>query len=162
MSGFQTEENDRRLANIAQMGIVKEVDYNNPPRARVQVGELLTGWLRMGTRRAGDAHESWAYSVGEEVLVISTSGNLAQGVIVCALANGNNASDTSEGTFKTIYPGGAVVEVSGGAITVTSPGKVFVNADVVVDGDVIASGISLVEHVHGGVLAGPANTGAPK
>lgn len=156
MSPFEAEQNDRRLANLAQMGVVEEVKYSNPPKARVRIGELLTGWLRMGTRRAGDAHESWAYSVGEEVLVISTSGNMAQGVIVCALANGANAAQAAAGTFKTTYPGGEIIEVAGGVVTITAPGNVIVN------GDVIANGISLIEHVHGEVTPGPADTGAPR
>ncbi len=112
MRDFDTTENDRRLANIAQMGVVEEVKYSSPPKARVRVGELLTGWLRMGVRRAGDAHESWAYSVGEEVLVVSTSGNMAQGVIVCSLANGANVAQAAEGKFKTTYPGGEIIEMT--------------------------------------------------
>lgn len=155
MSDFETKELDRRLGNLAQMGVVEEVDYSNPPRARVRIGELLTGWLRMGTRRAGDAHESWGYSVGEEVLVIATSGNLTQGVIVCALANGGNTASAADGTFKTTYPGGVVIEVSGGAVNITAPGNLIVT------GDVIANGISLVTHVHGGVTPGGAQTAVP-
>ena len=156
MSPFEAEQNERRLANLAQMGVVEEVKYSNPPKARVRTGELLTGWLRMGTRRAGDAHESWGYSAGEEVLVISTSGNMAQGVIVCALANGANAAQAAAGKFKTTYPGGEIIEIAGGEVTITAPGNVIVN------GDVIANGISLINHVHGGILPGPADTGKPK
>lgn len=124
MSDFDTTENDRRLANIAQMGVVEEVKYSNPPKARVRVGELLTGWLRMGVRRAGDAHESWAYSVGEEVLVVSTSGNMAQGVIVCALANGANAAQAADGVFKTVYPNGVEITISGGNVEITASGNI--------------------------------------
>lgn len=155
MNAFDTQENDRRLANIAQMGVVEEVKYTNPPKARVRVGKLLTGWVRMGTRRAGDAHESWAYSVGEEVLVVSTSGNMAQGVIVCALANGTNAAQAAAGTFKTTYPNGVIIEITGGAVNIVAPGNVNVT------GDVIANGISLINHVHPGDGAGPGDTGKP-
>ncbi len=156
MSGFDTNENDRRIGNIAQMGIVEEVRYSNPPKARVRIGELLTGWVRMGTRRAGDAHESWGYSVGEEVLVVSTSGEFRNGAIVCALANGKNPADAADGVFKTVYPGGVVITISGGNVDITAPGNVTVN------GDVIADGISLTTHVHGGITPGPADTGGPK
>lgn len=124
MSDFDTQENDRRLANIAQIGVVEQVKYDNPPKARVRVGQLLTGWLRMGRARAGDAHESWAYSVGEEVLVVSTSGNMAQGVIVCALANGANAAQAAAGTFKTVYAGGVEITISDGNLTITAPGNI--------------------------------------
>ncbi len=156
MRNFDTTENDRRLANVAQMGVVEEVNYANPPRARVRIGDLLTGWLRMGTARAGDAHESWGYSLGEEVLVVATSGDLRQGVIVCALANGGNVANASEGTYRASYPGGVTIEIADGAINITAPGNINVN------GDVIADGISLVTHVHGGVTPGAANTAGPQ
>ncbi len=156
MRDFDSTEHDRRIANIAQMGVVEEVNYKNPPKARVRVGELLTGWLRMGTGRAGDAHESWGYSVGEEVLVISTSGNMAQGVIVCALANGTNTASAEARTYRTIYPDDVTVEIKGGAVNITAPGNINVN------GDVIANGISLINHVHGGVVPGLALTKKPQ
>ena len=180
MSDFHTTENDRRLANIAQMGVVEEVEYSNPPKARVRLGELLTGWLRMGVRRAGDAHESWAYSVGEEVLVVSTSGNMAQGVIVCALANGTNVAQAAAGTLRTTYPDGAVVEIKGGVMSITAPndvkidgnvsikgdlsvnGNVEVSGQVNAGGDVIAGGISLINHIHIGVTPGTSVTGIPQ
>ncbi len=156
MSDFDTRENDRRLANLAQLGVVEEVRYSNPPKARVRMGELLTGWVRMGTRRAGDAHESWGYSVGEEVLVVSTSGEFRNGVIVCALANGNNPAQAVDGVFKTVYPGGVEITISGGNVDIAAPGNVTVN------GDVIADGISLKAHVHGGIKPGSGNTAGPK
>lgn len=156
MSRAAQHEQDRRLSNIVQIGVVEEVDYSNPPRARVRIGELLTGWLRMGTPRAGDAHQSWGYSVGEEVVVAATSGNLAQGVIVCALANGANVGQAAPGTHRATYPGGVIIEISGGSVNITAPGNVIVN------GDVIADGISLKTHVHGGITPGPADTGGPK
>lgn len=154
MRSFDTAEHDRRIANVAQMGVVEEVDYANPPRARVRIGDLLTGWLRMGTARAGDAHASWGYSIGEEVLVVAGSGDLRQGVIVCALANGTNAADAAAGTYRATFPGGVSIEISGGAIAITAPGNITVN------GDVIADGVSLVTHTHPhGDPAG--TTGAP-
>lgn len=75
-----------------------------------------------------------------------------------------------------ITPDGAVslttqqtVEVdAAGAVTVTTPASVtldtpvtHVTGDVIVDGDVTASGISLVHHIHDGVMSGPAVTGQP-
>ncbi|MGD9918599.1 MAG: phage baseplate assembly protein V [Paenirhodobacter sp.] len=156
MSRFAEAENDRRISNIAQAGVIEQVDYSNPPRARVRIGELLTGWVRMGTSRAGDAHQSWGYSVGEEVLVVATSGDLAQGVIVCAISNGTNAAQAAAETYRAVYPGGVIIEIAGGSVNITAPGNVVVN------GDVIADGISLKTHVHGGIVPGPADTGEPK
>lgn len=85
--------------------------------------------------------------------MVSTSGNMAQGVIVCALANGGNVAQAAAGKFKTTYPGGVIIEIAGGAINITAPGNVNVN------GDVIAGAISLKNHTHtgdsGGITGGP-------
>lgn len=48
-----------------------------------------------------------------------------------------------------------------GNINIVANNAVNVDGDVIVTGDVIASGISLVNHVHGGVRSGDAQTSAP-
>ncbi|MBB3811468.1 Gp138 family membrane-puncturing spike protein [Pseudochelatococcus contaminans] len=47
-------------------------------------------------------------------------------------------------------------------VTINSgDGTVALKGDFIVDGDVIARGVSLLNHVHGGVMSGPANTDKP-
>jgi phage baseplate assembly protein V len=178
MDRFQAEETERRLSNLVQFGVVKEVDYSGPfPRARVQIGDLTSGWLRMGTTRAGDAHQSWGYSVGEEVCVAANGGELTQGVIVCALANGANAGDAQPGVSKTVYPGGVVIEISAGAVKITAPAGVRIEGNTQIIGNLSISGstvganviksntdvsvgsVSLSSHTHG-TSQGP--TGGPQ
>lgn len=53
----------------------------------------------------------------------------------------------------------SVIAVS--RVEVTAPDGVTIAGDVTVAGDVVADGISLKAHVHGGVQAGAAQTGAP-
>lgn len=72
-------------------------------------------------------------------------------------------------TEKTIYIGGnAKIEVLGnvdatvGGTVNLDAQRVNIGCDVVVDGDVIASGISLVNHIHGGVDTGPGKTSKPE
>lgn len=72
-------------------------------------------------------------------------------------------------TDKTIYVGGnAKIEVAGnvdakvGGEVNLEASKVNIGCDVIVDGDVVASGISLVKHVHGGVNTGPGKTSKPE
>ena len=45
-------------------------------------------------------------------------------------------------------------------VTLTAPGGVDINGTVTVIGDVVANGISLVQHLHGGVHSGTSLTGA--
>ncbi|WP_224825768.1 phage baseplate assembly protein V [Cognatishimia sp. MH4019] len=133
MSDFETTENDRRLANIAQIGVIEEARYTSPPKARVRVGELLTGWLRMGQLRAGGDKDWIVYEPGEEVLVVSTSGNLTQGVIVCAINNGaNQANAGSSDVRRTDFGNGSFIEHD------RTSGKLSINATG--DIDIIAGG----------------------
>ena len=171
---YEMTEIERRLANMVQTGIVTEIDYGGQPRAKVRIADFETPWLRMGMRRAGDAVESWAYSPGEEVLVMSPSGDLAQGVIVCAIANGANAAAAEPEYYQVTFPDGASVEVDHGTMTLNAPGGLIVNGDidatgnvtitgeVEASGDVVGQKISLASHTHGGVLPGGATTGAPQ
>lgn len=123
MTGFDTQENDRRLANIAQMGVIEEVNYDNPPKARVRVGELLTGWLRMSAMRAGGDKDWAVFEEGEEVLIVASSGNLTQGVIVCALNNGGNPGNANSADIRrTDYGNGSFVEHN------RATGKLVINA----------------------------------
>lgn len=173
MSSFEAAELERRFASLVCSGIVSEIDYGGQPRAKVQIDDFETPWLSMGMRRAGDAVESWAYSPGEEVLVMSPSGDLTQGVIVCAIANGTNAAAAEPAFYKVTFPNGACVEVDGGTMTLNAPGGLVINGDidatgdvtitgeVEASGDVVGQGISLSSHTHGGVLPGGANTGGP-
>jgi phage baseplate assembly protein gpV len=55
---------------------------------------------------------------------------------------------------------GVDIAVDGGVATVSLT-TLNVTGDIVVNGDVIASGVSLVDHVHGGVAAGSSSTAAP-
>jgi hypothetical protein len=49
-----------------------------------------------------------------------------------------------------------------GSITINAPAGLTINNDVTVSGDVVASGISLVSHVHGGVESGGSTTSTPQ
>ena len=55
---------------------------------------------------------------------------------------------------------GEVLIETDGNVTVNTPTANF-SGDIIADGDVVASGVSLVNHTHGGVEAGGSNTGVP-
>lgn len=81
---FNVAELDRRLANIIRVGRIAEVDYPEA-RARVEMGETRTYWLPWLTARASFDRSWWAPEIGEQVLVLSPSGDLAQGLIIMAV-----------------------------------------------------------------------------
>lgn len=49
-----------------------------------------------------------------------------------------------------------------GSLTINAPAGININGNVTVSGDVVASGISLVNHVHGGVESGGSTTSTPQ
>lgn len=91
----------RRLENIVRTGTVEAVDLKDPkaPRVRVRDGELVTGWLPFGTSRAGATRTWSAPTKGEQVVMLSPSGELAAAVVICGLycaANPAPSSDPNE------------------------------------------------------------------
>lgn len=175
----------RLLENLIRLGTVAEVDHGSlpdkrPARVRVQSGDLLTGWLPWAALRAGTTRDWDPPTVGEQVLVLSPSGQTAQGIAITGLfsalipANGHRA-----GLHRRTYPDGAVLEYdsvahqllatlpAGGRVEIVAPGGFKLQGNVDIDGlvtvtrDVVAAGISLVKHSHGGVQVGNAQTGAP-
>jgi phage baseplate assembly protein V len=80
-NGFNISELDRKLANIIRLGVIKEANYKQA-RVRVQIGKLLTDWLPWVSGRAGSDRSWSAPSVGEQVVLLSPSGEMAQGVVL--------------------------------------------------------------------------------
>ena len=124
---FAVAEGDRRLANLIRLGRVVSVNAASAT-ARVDFGGLVTPEIPVGQLRAGALRLQWMPSVGEQVVVASPSGDLAQGVILCSVFAGNALG------------GGPAIDLGGGTLTI--------DGDLSVTGDVVASGISLVEHTH--------------
>ena len=74
-------ELSRRLENLIRIGIVAEVDHA-ARRVRVDSGGLQTDWLKWCAGRAG-ATRTWSPpTVGEQVMILSPSGELANGIVM--------------------------------------------------------------------------------
>jgi phage baseplate assembly protein V len=170
----------RRLENLIRLGTIAEVDPK-PPRCRVKTGGLLTGWLPWFAVRAGEDREWDMPSVGEQCVVFSPSGNPAVGVVFVGFySDACPAPDDSPTRHRRTYRDGAILDYdtashtlrallpAGGQVEIEAPGGVTILGDVVITGlvtvseDVVAAGISLVKHVHGGVLVGSAKTDKPQ
>jgi hypothetical protein len=74
------------------------------------------------------------------------------------LADGFSLQTDDGQTFVTLKDG----EIQLKATTIKIVGDIEHTGNQTTSGDVVASGISLVNHVHGGVQGGPSDTGAPK
>lgn len=113
------------MAGVIGMGKVVEVDLESYT-ARVQDGELVTGWLRMGMTRAKGAQETWPYVIGEEVGFATIGGELEDGFIFCALANGQQSASATATNRKMNVVGDLEIAV-GGNISMTAGANVTIN-----------------------------------
>lgn len=156
---YRINELERRLANVALIGTVSEADYGQA-RVRVQIGNINTAWLPWLTRKAGQsAADWWAPEVGEQVMVISPSGEPAQGVVMPALYSDTNKAPSTDQNIRRInfgdesfvqYDASAhklTVDVKGGDTLVKTTGNLTASADgnasVTAVGDVTADGATI-------------------
>ena len=80
----------RRMANMVRLGVVHEADYAAAKlRIRYDVAQdgapVVTTWLPWITQRAGPDRTWWAPEVGEQVIILSPSGDLGQGIVLAGL-----------------------------------------------------------------------------
>lgn len=143
-SDFAIAESVRVAENMIRIGTVQELDAT-AARVRIKIGDLLTDWLPWLVQRAGDDVSWWCPSVGEQMLILSPSGDLAQGVCLPAIySDAKPANSNNPDKHKITYADGAVIEYDKVAhvLTVNLPegGVVNVIADVNVTGNIVASG----------------------
>ena len=169
----------RRLDNLIMPGTIAEVDHQ-AARCRVRIGELTTAPLRWFSLRAGTTSDWSPPSDGEQCVVFSPGGEPAAGFVLVGLYSDDNPPPSDSATNSSRrYPDGAVItyDHQSHALTATLPadGKVIVQApagfqlvgDLDVTGtltasvDVVAAGVSLVEHPHGGVQPGTGQSDRP-
>jgi phage baseplate assembly protein V len=155
---YDLAELQRKFAALVIFGTVSEVDHA-AKKLRVAEGALTTGWLPYPAD-TGRNYKRWRpVKVGQQFIVLCRAGDPSQGVIVGELYhNANDAPSTDENIDLIQFENGNSIQhnVATGAITITAVGNVIVN------GDVIAEGISLKTHTHNKVRAGMDNTGKPQ
>jgi len=102
----------RRLENLIRIGTIAEVDLSvSPPLCRVKTGDILTDWRPWVAQRAGSARTSWPPTAGEQVLLLSPSGDLTTAVVMPATySDANQCPDDHPTRHRTTYPDGAVIE----------------------------------------------------
>jgi phage baseplate assembly protein V len=106
----------RRLSNVARYGIIAEADYTGAsagfPAIRVQLqdGEILSDWVPWFTPRAGKDRVWDPPEVGEVVMLLAPSGELANGVAIPGLFSNGNANGDRAGLQRRTFDDGTVVE----------------------------------------------------
>lgn len=170
----------RRLENQIRYGTIAAVDHQ-AARCTVSTGGLSVPNLPWLAQRAGSSLDWDPPTVGEQCILFSPSGEPALGVALVGLYSQQRPAPSNSATVRRRkYPDGAVIDYdhashtlsatlpAGGKAQLTAPGGVTIlgNVDitgtVTVSADVVASGISLVTHKHGGVQTGSGTTAVPK
>jgi phage baseplate assembly protein V len=177
MSQFDLVEIARRLENLIRNGTIAEANY---PAARVRVkydedengNPVLTNWLPWQTHRAGSAIDWWPPEVGEQVTILSPSGDMANGVVVPSIYQTAHPAPSNDPNKRRVNFGdGSFVEydrsahkftltVNGGNVAVSATGNIDAvaggNADITAGGNVAvaASGTATIDaasiHHNGG------------
>lgn len=146
MQDFHLTELARRLENLLRVGTVEATDYAKA-RVRIRCGQLVTGWLPWLTARAGQDVDWWAPEVGEQVLVLSPSGDMALGIVLPAIYHSASPAPEASPDVRSIAFGdgtsikydraahsltvdcvGSVTITNASTITVQSGGSVTVQA----------------------------------
>lgn len=169
-------EQQRRLHNIATIGTVFDVNPDDQTM-RLDVGDNQTDWLPIPALAAGQVRVWRCPSVGEQFLLVSPSGELANAIPVLSLYSNQHPSPSNDPNeirvryndtdFLSVNTqdsqlmlkiNDVILDVSEATIT----GNLKVNGSIHSDGDTVAGSISLKKHTHGGVAKGPASTGGPQ
>ncbi|WP_374365933.1 phage baseplate assembly protein V [Stutzerimonas sp.] len=170
----------RRLDNLIRLGTIAAVDYQ-AARCTVTTGGLTVPNLPWLALRAGASLDWDPPTVGEQCILFSPSGEPAQGIgLVGLYSQQRPAPANSANVRRRKYPDGAVIDYDHATHTlsatlpasgkaklnapggVTILGNVDITGTVTVSEDVVASGISLVTHKHGGVQTGSGTSAVPK
>ncbi|WP_375609578.1 MULTISPECIES: phage baseplate assembly protein V [unclassified Bartonella] len=99
----------RRVANMVVVGKISHVDHKNA-RYRVKTGGLISDWIPDTQARAGKTRSYEGRDVGEQVIVVSSSGDLSQGMIVGSIHTDANQAADKGSIHRTIYPDGTSLE----------------------------------------------------
>ena len=156
---FELTELHRRLANMVRLGKVCDTDYSGDmSRVKVAIGAVETAWLPIIAARAGQDRHTWLLDVDEQVVVLSPSGELAQGVVLGSINQQQfSALTDSVDQHCTQYRDGAVISYnsdkhhldvslpSGATVNIVADGRLTIDGDVKINGDLQASG-DIVDH----------------
>lgn len=142
----------RLIENLIRLGTIAAVEMK-PPRVQVKTGSLTTGWLPWITPRTGDDREWNPPTEGEQVILFSPSGQLANGIVLTGLFSDHNPANADrEGLHRSTYRDGTVIEydsiahhlnvtlAEGGTTNLTSTGGIHIVGPITHEGDYTQTG----------------------
>lgn len=117
-------EIERRARNRKRTGTVTE-GPNDKGQYRVKFAEpggtpYMSGWIGARTLGAGNTKIDVVYSVGEQVDVVSESGDLTDAQIDMGTYSESKARENGANKPLHIKIGGTIIEASGDGVTITA------------------------------------------
>jgi len=157
------------LKDLFRVGTVTGIDDVNQ-LVRVTFDDLddtVSSWLQVATWGASKDDNYWIPDPDEQVMcMFMPTGNAEGYVLFSVRGDVNKPKAGAQGKRYVRFADGAIVEYdrSASTMTIIVPGPVNITAtgNVNVAGDVVADGISLKNHVHGGVTSGGSTTSCPQ
>ncbi|MBB4591867.1 phage baseplate assembly protein V [Xanthomonas cannabis] len=144
------------LSNAIRLGAVAEVNLVHA-RCRVQVGEMLTDYLPWVVTLAGSTIIWSAPAIGEQVVVLSPAGDLADGLVLRGLYSDQFAAPAASDTLHVLqFADGAQLQYdtnahalqatlpSGGTATITADGGITLNGPLTINGTTQINGDAMI------------------
>lgn len=170
---YHTSQLTRLLHNLIRTGTIAEID-NSKQRLRIQSGDLLTGWIDWPAEIGGNYRRWRPLRIGQQVTIACPSGDPNNAVIIAMSYDDNNQPpNTAADADVILFDDGSRIEHRDGVINIHSSGSLNISADggITINGSTVAitsaslthNGTNIGDtHTHGGVMSGPASTGAPQ
>lgn len=164
-------EIERRARNRKRTGTVVEIGTgDNAGKYKVKLSEnggkpYVSGWIKSRVLGGGATKIDVMRAVGEQVDVVSESGDLTDAEIDLSTYSDENARENGGNVPLHIKIGDTILAVSGDLVEIT--GKTKIVGDVEIEGAVKITGSSLTHNgknvgsTHGHVSAPPGSPGPP-
>lgn len=162
-------EVERRLAGVVRHGPIAEVDPS-AGTVRLDLGPSTDGGRQLSppipyAQTAGALKAHIPPTVGQQMTMISPSGDWRQAVAMPMTWSDHNSSPSAKGDENLVTFGGVEISLRADAIEVKVGGVSFAISDAGVDitgGAVRHNGRNIGhDHIHGGVRSGAENTQPP-
>lgn len=137
---YRVAEIERRARNRKRTGTIAEVgEGDNAGKYRVQLSEqggqpYLSPWMKSRALGAGGVKIDVVRTVGEQVDVISESGDMTDAVIDLSTYSNDNARENGDNVPLHIKIGDAVLAMSGDEVRILA-GKIVLDGEVHLGGE---------------------------
>lgn len=153
------------VGNVAECKSESGIHWGKVLRERAS-GTATTDWLAMREHRAGSNVKTNApFVVGEQVLVCCPSGELDNGIIVCAVPQEKHSAADSTSDALTLFDTGSAflrVDLTSGEVTLKASKLNIIAPVEQTGGDMTSDGISAQHHTHDKVKSGSNVSGEPQ